>query len=303
MKARVSLLGSGDIAYAMARMLVDVELVCSPEDEPQGPTVHRAEDWNEALEQSQVVVLAAGAEQLAALSERYGPYAKGDHVVLTAARGLRAGFELPHDTIRRFTCARKIAVFGGPLHAQEVTAEHHATVVLASRFSETVRIVDRLVPRERVSIEHTTDLVGVGVAGAYGHITSVLTGMGKSLGWTPTAVGLLVAHGMVEARKLGVAAGGDPQTFQGIVGWGELIPRTPGRSNRHLELGEALVKGGSWPEGRLEVLTTLEVATRFGRGHGVSTPVGDALRRILEGSEDAASALSGLLKAPLEGTR
>jgi len=300
MKAKVSLLGSGDIAHAMARMLVDVELVCSPDDEPQGPTVRRAADWSEALDRSRVVVLAANAERLAELSERYGPYARGDQVVLTAARGIRPGFELPHDTVRRFTCARKIGVFGGPLHAQEVTAEHHATVVLASRFREAVRIVDTLVPRERVTIEHTTDLVGVGVAGAYGHVTSVLTGMGHALGWTPTAVGLLVAHGMVEARKLGVAAGAVPQTFQGIVGWGELIPRTPGRSNRHAELGEALVQGSAHPEGQLEVLVTLEEATKFGRAHRISTPVGDSIRRVLEGTEEAVAALSGLLKSPLD---
>ncbi|MEM6369231.1 MAG: hypothetical protein AAF851_13085 [Myxococcota bacterium] len=300
MKARVCLLGQGDIAHAMARMLVNVELVCSPEDEPQGPTVRRSSTWEEALDGSRVVVLAANADRLAELAERYGPHALGDHVVVTAARGMRAGFELPHETIRRYTCARKIGVFGGPLHAQEVAAEHHATVVLASRFREAARVVDTLVPEERVTVEHTTDLVGVGVAGAYGHVTSVLTGMGQALSWTPTAVGLLVAHGMVEARNLGVAAGGEPATYQGIVGWGELIPRTQGRSNRHGELGAALVQSGERPAGQLEVLTTLRESMRFGQTHDIATPVADALHRVVDSQEEAASALGALLRSPLD---
>lgn len=292
--------GRGDIGHAFAHMARVLDLVCPPDTEPPAPWVERRPSAAEAMEHAQVVVLAGNSEELRALAEAYGPHARGDQIVLTAARGIRKGFELPHETIRAHSCVRKIGVFGGPLHAQDVETEHHATIVLASRFPEVVSAVDGWLPQDRVTVEASTDLIGVSVAGAYGHVSSTLIGLSRGLGWTSTAEGLLVAHGMVEARRLGVAAGADPETFRGIAGWGELLPRAPGRSNRHGRLGEALIRGESPPsDDRLEVIATVAEASVKGRALGLATPVADAVGRIIDGAP-AKDELQSILRSPLE---
>ncbi|MGF1508282.1 MAG: hypothetical protein ACFB9M_02120 [Myxococcota bacterium] len=306
---RVCLLGQGELGQAVAHLAPHAmgELVAQLCDVPPAPWVQVAPSLEAALFGAQIVVLCANADELAALCEAYAPFAKGDDCVVVAARGARAHFELPHETVRSLTCVRKLGILGGPLHTQEFDSERHATVVLATRFREIVAKVSDIVPRDRVTIEPIEDLVGLGVGGAYGHISSILTGLAQGAGLSDTARGLLIGHSMMEARCLGIAMGGLPETFQGIVGWGELIPRSESRSDRHEQLGQDLAQGLTLDAARqkahlpLEGIQTARVAVEKAHALEVEVPVARALSEIFDlpsPAEGLSSRLEALLKRP-----
>jgi glycerol-3-phosphate dehydrogenase (NAD(P)+) len=303
---KLCLLGAGELASAIVALVGTsrARFVTQLADAKPAPDVAMADSLEDALDGADLIVLCGNGEALAELSRRYGPHARGDHHVLVAARGVRAGFELPDRTVRGHTCVRKLGVLGGPLHTQELYGDRHATVMLATHFREVIERVRAAVPGERVTIEPTTDMVGLGVAGAYGHVSSILTGLGEELGFSKTARGLLIAHGMMEARALGLALGGQAETFLSIAGWGELIPRSQTRSDRHEQLGRRLARqaGSEAPDADLEGIETVHSAVKAGQELGVPTPVAAVLRDLLHRTPngDPAERLQHLLHRPLQ---
>lgn len=267
--------------------------------------IERASSLAEACRDADVVILSGIAQRLVELVDAFGEYARGDHVVLLHARGVLEGFELPHQTLRKRTCIRKIGVFGGPLHAQDLASQQHVNLVLATRFPEVWRRTKEILPPRGITIGRSRDLTGVAVAGVFGHLAALLTGMGQGLGWLETPRALLVAHILEEARNLAVALGAESATFQGLVGWGELIPRASVRSDRHTLVGQAVVRGTPLARAVEEVGQTIEgidtarEALRAGQALGVHLPLTHTLVDILDGASDPGPRLESILALPL----
>src|SRR5690606_13524989 len=87
------------------------------------------------------------------------------------------------------------------------------------------------------------DVVGVEVAGAISNVTALAVGMCETLSFGETARGVLLARGLSEATRLGIALGGDPATFGGLAGVGDLIPRRVSSTERHYEVGRRVAAG------------------------------------------------------------
>src|SRR5258708_390774 len=85
-----------------------------------GTGVLVAASMKESIEGAQIVFLAVPAPAIEEVAEQYGEFARGDHVVIHASRGVGPGCVLAHQMIRKKTCVRKIGVLGGPLHAPEL---------------------------------------------------------------------------------------------------------------------------------------------------------------------------------------
>lgn len=303
---RIAILGDDEFGQAAAQVLK-----FAPSEgvgyfaERLPETVARAESLQAACEGAQLVVLAGLGGRLLELAKAYGTVATGDQLVLASARSVAPDFELPHETIRKFTCARKIGLVGGPLHAQDLSTQQHVNLVLATRFPEVFETVHELVPESTVTVARSRDLVGVALAGAYGHLASLLAGMGQGLEWNDTSRSMLVAHVLMEARTLALALGAEGSTFQGLVGWGELIPRASVRSDRHIQLGRAVVQGSPLADAlrsldrEVEGVDTARWAADAGRRHGLRLHLTETLAEILDGASDPDSRLKRILERPL----
>lgn len=259
-----------------------------------------------ALEGSNVVILAVPADQLLEVSERYGAHATGDQVVLTAARGVGPGFMLPIEMIRARSCVRKIGVLGGPIHARELATGRQINAVLASRFPEVVESVRALVGRAPIALHASRDVVGVQVAGAISNVASLAAGMADALGLGDTARGVLLTHGLIDAKKIAVALGGSEQTFGGLAGLGELIPRHVTSMDRHVEVGARLAEGKSVDEalatvdGHVEGLVTAKEAMALAADRGLELTLVRAVQEILTGDAAPREALEAVLRRSLD---
>src|SRR5262245_5804341 len=70
-------------------------------------------EMGEACEGVALVFFAVPATAVEEVALRYGDFARGDHIVVHAARGVAPGFVLPSAILRGKTCVRKIGVIGG----------------------------------------------------------------------------------------------------------------------------------------------------------------------------------------------
>ncbi len=305
----VTLLGIGPLAHAIARMARSTDQLRLYA--PAGGSVAGLEskaDLAEAVDGSSAVVFCGPTDQLWDLAIAYGRVAEPNHIGLVPARGVGPGFELPLTTLRKATCLRKIGILGGPLHVRELDAERHVNVVIATRFPEVPVFARSLVDPGRVTVHHSSDVVGVQVAGVYSHIASLVVGMAHGLGLSDTARGLLLAQSLSEARSIGAVLGADDRTFASVAGLGELIPRPSGGSDRHLEVGRRLAQGASFGdatadlEAEVEGVRAAEEAVRLARAKGLDVPVASAVLAAVQSGRAPHEVVDGLLRRPLPET-
>ena len=312
---RLAVIGGGRMARALGLVLsqtsAEVHLYARSAERRRALAselrgVHVDNELGLAVDGAQTIFFAVPAEDLTAAADAYGPYAQGDHVVMTACRGVGDDFVLPHDMIRSKTCVRKIGILGGPIHARELTSGRRINAVMASRYSEVIDTARALTNGSPVTIHGTNDIVGVQVAGAIANVASLAAGMAEALDLSATARGVLLAHGLVDAKRLGTRLGAEERTFFGLTGVGELIPRQVTSMDRHLAVGRQLAQGRPLAdaldeaEGPVEGVVTAEMAVRQGAALKLSLPLVEAVHRVLTGQAQANEALESVLHRSLD---
>ncbi|MEL7371546.1 MAG: NAD(P)-binding domain-containing protein, partial [Myxococcota bacterium] len=219
---RMAVIGGGRMARALGRILgqssADVRLFVRNPEKRQALAkelsgVKFDDSIGEAVHGAHTVFFAVPANSLVEAANAYGPHARGDHVVMTACRGVGADFALPHSMIRSKTCVRKIGILGGPIHARELGAGRQINAVMASRYSEVIETARGLTHGAPVTIHGTKDIIGVQVGGAVANVAAIAAGIAEALDMSENAKGVLLAHGLVDARTLGTKLGAEERTF------------------------------------------------------------------------------------------
>src|SRR4029079_2445229 len=92
------------------------------------------------------------------------------------------------------------------------------------------------------------DVIGCEVGGALKNVIAIATGMAQGVGVGDNHSAAVVTRGLAELTRLGVAMGGEPATFAGLAGMGDLIATciSPHSGNRYV--GEQLGAGRSLDE-------------------------------------------------------
>ena len=67
------------------------------------------------------------------------------------------------------------------------------------------------------------DVVGCEMAGALKNVLAIGAGIADGLGYGDNTKAALITRGLAELARLGVALGGEPLTFAGLAGMGDLI--------------------------------------------------------------------------------
>jgi len=303
----VTILGGGTIAGAVCALLdrAGARVRLWARDPAQrerakvlGALVH--DDVAGALAGSRFVFFAVPGWALPEVAERYGPHARGDHVVVHAARGVAPGFVLPHQAIRAHACVRKIGALGGPLYLEDLGEGRPLVAMLASRYDETFDVVRALVGGSPVRLHTTHDVVGVEVAGAISNVSALAAGLAEGLGLSETDQGVLLTRGLAEASRLGRALGAEAATFSGLAGVGDLIPRRVASTLRHRGAGKALAQSGAAAPRDHEGVVTAREARATAEHLRLDLPLVDAVARIVDGRAQPREALERVLALDLE---
>ncbi len=313
-KLEVALIGAGRMAQVVGHLLLGaghhVRLwTRSPASHPKLaemlPGLEFAPDLETAITPADVLFLAIPTDALIEVCTAAGAYTRGYQVVLHASRGIADGFLLPHQAIRSVTGLRKIGALGGPLHSRDLGSGRAVATALASRFAEVFETTHELVRGSPVTLHTSFDITGVEVAGAISNVSAIATGMAEALELGDTARGLLLVHGLSEAEHLGLRLGAEAETFAGLAGVGDLIPRSVSSTDRHRVLGSQLARGVSFEEAQKEVGARLEGPVtasevhRWATTHDLSLPLVSAVHSIILGERPAREGLEAVLKRDL----
>jgi glycerol-3-phosphate dehydrogenase (NAD(P)+) len=310
-ESRVAILGATSLGRALARKLArSGSIVTLWTSEPPAPASTADPPLPEVVQvtsalggvaQCDLLFLCVPAHTARTVVRALGEVARGDQVLVHAARGLEAETGLTVSTVvQEETCLRKIGVLGGALRAGALNRGRVLAAVVASRFEEVTSRVATLLRGPVLRVLCSQDVPGVELAGAYRSITAVWIGVVDALDLGPAVRAMVMTEGLSEAARLAARLGADPLTFTGYAGVGDLVATAADPAGKEHEAGAMLVRGvppgpggpaAVAPEAAASAAGACMVAARL----GVTIPGADGLRRLLTEGGDADAMLRAVL--------
>lgn len=210
---------------------------------PKGITL--TGDLGAALKNKGIILLAVPAQYTRqvvkkAASEGYPPKA----IYVSAAKGIEIGTakrvsEVIHDELGRV----RLAVLSGPTIAHEIAQGKPAVAVIASHDAKTARFLQNIFITERFRIYTNDDVVGVELGGSLKNVIAIACGVSDGLGFGANTKAAILARGLAEISRLGMAMGARARTFSGISGLGDLVTTCISPYSRNRFVGEEIGKG------------------------------------------------------------
>lgn len=201
--------------------------------------------------------------------------------------------------------AERFAVLSGPTFAREVAAGLPAAAVVAGADPGLIARLQQEFSSPRFRLYGSHDVVGVEMAGALKNVVAIAAGLCTGLGLGHNALAALLTRGLHEITRLGVQMGGQPETFRGLAGTGDLVLTCTGGLSRNRRVGERLGRGEDLaavlggPEVAEGVATT-RAAGALARRLGVDMPVIFAVEEILTGGLTPVEAVAALMERELK---
>jgi glycerol-3-phosphate dehydrogenase (NAD(P)+) len=219
---------------------------------------------------------------------------------------LAKGFELGTKLRMSQVCAEElpghpVAVLTGPNLAKEILAGHAAAAVVAMADQSIAVELQRCFATELFRVYTNDDVVGSEVGGALKNVIAIASGMADGLGTGDNTRAAVITRGLAELSRLGVALGGNPMTFAGLAGMGDLIATCISPQSRNRYVGEQLGRGRTIEDIVQEMNQVAEgvkacrVAQELAREHGVEMPITDQVVAVCHEGAPAVEAYRGLL--------
>ena len=223
--------------------------------------------------------------------------------LLWVCKGFEAeSAKLPHQVVREelgdaVTCG----ALSGPSFAEEVAKGLPVALTLASADLGFATATAQELHSARFRIYAGNDMAGAEVGGAVKNVMAIATGICDGLGFGYNARAALMTRGLAEIARLGVALGGQPQTFMGLAGMGDLILTCTGDLSRNRRVGLALAAGQKLPQilhdlGHVaEGVSTAREVSHLATTLGIEMPITQAINAILYHDVPAGEAVERLL--------
>ena len=223
-------------------------------------------------------------------------------------KGFEAGgMKLAHEVVaEEWPADVPCGVLSGPSFALEVARGLPAALTMASRDAEFARRAAAALHTSTLRPYSSTDVVGVEVGGAVKNVIAIAAGVSDGLDFGLNARAALITRGLAEMTRLGVRLGGEPKTFMGLSGVGDLILTCTGDLSRNRQVGLRLAAGVGL-EAILrdlnhvaEGVTSAREVRRLAHELKVDMPITETVCRMLDQELSPQQAVAALLNRGLK---
>lgn len=255
-------------------------------------------DMAELASLCRLIVLSVSSRHVVRMARELGAWLGADHIVAHAVGGLAGDDRRVSQILRDHAPAGKIAVLAGPALPRDLSARRACAVVAAAESDEVLAQVKELLQVPAVlRVYKNRDLVGVELSAALAGALTVAMGVADGLGVGHGPRTVLLTRAAAEGALLCRENGGQPATFYGLSGLGNLVARSSPESRADSEdyqLGVALARGEPPLRGETEGVRTLATACRIGDLLGLEVPILRAVNDIAAGRLSAEQAADRL---------
>lgn len=256
----------------------------------------------EAVRDTDVLVMAVPSHGFRAVAVEAAPHLRPWVPVLSLSKGLE------RETLMRMTevaaetmPGRPVGVLTGPNLAKEILSGQPAASVVAMPDSTIATELQRILTQPNLRVYTNPDVVGCEIAGIVKNVIAIAAGMAEGMEFGDNTRATLITRGLAEMSRLGVAMGGDPFTFAGLAGMGDLIATCSSKQSRNNSVGLALGRGQAIEdilasmnmvaEGVKSSPSVLDLARRY----GVEMPITEQVVAVCHEGHSAREALAALM--------
>jgi glycerol-3-phosphate dehydrogenase (NAD(P)+) len=264
-------------------------------------TLRATADLEEAVSRAEVLIMAIPSHGFRQVLEDAAPCVHPWIPVVSLTKGFEQGSLLRMtQVIEDILPGHPAAALSGPNLAKEIMAGQAAASVIATRDLSVAASLQRVLRRGVFRIYLNHDVIGCEVGGALKNVVAIASGMSQGLGIGDNTRAAVMARGLAELTRLGVAMGGEPATFAGLTGLGDLVATCMSPQSRNRYVGEQLGLGRSIDEivtemsmvaeGVKTAVTVMQLADRY----GVDMPICNEVCRVVKGEITGTEAYRGL---------
>ena len=201
---------------------------------------------------------------------------------------------------------RRFAALSGPTFAAELARGVPSAAVVACEEEAVAAGLREALASPTLRLYSSTDVVGVELGGAAKNVIAIGAGIVSGLGLGHNTLAALITRGLHEVTRLGLAYGGDPQTFSGLAGLGDLVLTCTGGLSRNRRTGIELAQGKTLDEILSETTEVAEgvknsrIVLRLARDAGVEMPISEQMVEVLYEGKPARKAVHDLMTRDLK---
>ena len=257
----------------------------------------------EAVGNADVLVMAVPSHGYRNVAAQAARYVRPWVPIVSLTKGLEASSRKRMSEVTRDEMpGHPVAVLTGPNLAKEILIGQPAASVVAIDNVDIAAELQRIFSRPSLRIYTNADVVGCEVGGVVKNVIAIAAGMAEGMGFGDNSRATLITRGLAEMTRLGVAMGGQPATFAGLAGMGDLIATCSSKQSRNNMVGFQL------GEGKLisEVLASMTMVAEgvksspsvldLARRHDVEMPITEQMVAVCHQGRPAREALVALMQ-------
>ncbi|MEP6955364.1 MAG: NAD(P)H-dependent glycerol-3-phosphate dehydrogenase [Chthoniobacterales bacterium] len=249
-----------------------------------------------------LIVFVTPSTALRETAQRIAPLLPKDAILLSCTKGIEHGSGLRMTQILAEVCPdHTVAVLSGPNLAIEVSRDLPTATVLGCEQPECAEELQQFLGSQFFRIYSSDETTGIELGGALKNVFAIAAGTSDGFGLGDNSKAALVTRALAELLRLGTAMGGNPRTFYGLSGAGDLIATCFSPHSRNRRVGEQIGAGKALNEITASMQTvaegipTAKSAYECARRLDIETPIIDQVYAVLHEGKSPAQALQELL--------
>jgi glycerol-3-phosphate dehydrogenase (NAD(P)+) len=237
-----------------------------------------------------LILLSVPSKAMHAVCEELAVSLDPSVALISTTKGFQAdGFKLMSQVIETHAPHNPIGVMSGPNLAHEIAERHLTASVVASKDPVVRELARRALATKYFRLYSSEDLISVELGGALKNIYAIAAGLADGLGVGENTKALLITRALAEMSRLSSQMGGNPLSFLGLAGVGDLFVTSVSPRSRNFRVGRALADGLDLEEAQTrlgqvaEGVNTLQLVHRRCVEAGIAMPILDALYQVIFG--------------------
>ena len=247
-------------------LVVDKNITCSSQ-------------FEEVIEETEFILHVTPSKFTRETFQQYKQYVGNKPVIICSKGFEKESLKTLDEVILEELPTAKVGVLSGPSHAEEVSSSIPTVLVVASQHEEVLKKIQDTFMCEEMRIYTSKDVKGVELGGALKNIIAFCAGVAAGIGLGDNTFAALITRGLNELARLGIALGGEQETFYGLSGLGDLIVTCLSEHSRNRRAGKLMGQGKTLEEAKKEVgmviesIDNIDVAYELCKRHQIEMPM------------------------------
>lgn len=259
--------------------------------------VRATTDPGEAVDGAELVVIAVPSHALRARLGEWADVMPREAIFVSLIKGLELDTRMRASQVIREVLDvpySHAVVLSGPNLALECADHMPSASVVAGPETKIVKRVQRSSHTPYFRVYTNPDVVGVELGGAVKNAIAIAAGIADGLGYGDNTKSMLITRGLAELTRLGLAQGGNPLTFSGLAGMGDLVATCISPQSRNRSVGEQLGRGRTLRDVVDEMKMVAEgvrssrAIAELAAEHGVEMPIVEHVVKVCHEALDPA---------------